>query len=169
MSSEPQDGSRKGSDAGERGARTQAGRRPICELPWNVYTRDERHGRCGAYVIAEFPMQIGAVPIHLPMGLNVVAGEPRAADAGIYPPAVDRDGTGGGVPIEELEAAFRLMAAAPDLLQACKKAEFLAVLGVGGVSATEHTKANADRCINEAREIQKQLRAAIAKAEGGAA
>jgi hypothetical protein len=38
--------------------------------------------------------------------------------------------------------------------------------GVGAVSISEHTKANADRCVREARAILDQIKAAIAQAEG---
>jgi hypothetical protein len=66
------------------------------------------------------------------------------------------------------EANARLIAAAPALLAACEAATDLFALGVGGVSTSDYTKANADRCIERSRVIMAQLKAAIAAArEGG--
>lgn len=72
-------------------------------------------------------------------------------------------------PDDELWANVTLIEAAPSLLAACEAASDLFALGVGAVSTTEFTRANADRCINEGRAVMAQLRAAIAKAKGGAA
>jgi hypothetical protein len=61
------------------------------------------------------------------------------------------------------EADARLIAAAPELLAACKVADGLFAYGVGGVATDTQ---NRDRCIKEARAIMAQIRAAIAKAKG---
>lgn len=73
-----------------------------------------------------------------------------------------------GAPGDTLEtegANARLMAAAPDLLAACKKAADgdLFAYGVAGVGGD---KDNRDRCIAEARSLMAEARAAVAKAEG---
>lgn len=70
------------------------------------------------------------------------------------------------------EANANLFAAAPDLFLACKAALDGFPLGVGAVGCTSDDpdiRANADRCIREAREIMDQIRAALTKATGGAA
>lgn len=68
-------------------------------------------------------------------------------------------------------ADANLIAAAPDLLAACKEAMFLAAHGVCAVNTSSDPgcKANAERNIAECIRIQDIIRAAIAKAEGGAA
>jgi len=68
--------------------------------------------RAGAYVIAAFP----TTQDRLLARLVICVGEPRPAPCGMYPPAIGE----GGVPREQLEEAFRAMAAAPELLAACK-------------------------------------------------
>lgn len=60
-------------------------------------------------------------------------------------------------------ANAHLIAAAPDLLAACKVADGLFAYGVGGVGTDTE---NRNRCIKEARAIMDQILAAIAKAEG---
>lgn len=129
-------------------------RTPIYERPWNVYTKREGSERCGAYVIAEFPIAAST----LYPGLTIAAGDPRASDAGIYPPAIDLDGKGGGVPICELEKAFRIMAAAPDLLAACKALPDFDLENPDASDFKDHAA--------EFMEAMRLARAAIAKAEG---
>ena len=71
---------------------------------------------------------------------------------------------------EERWSNAMLIAAAPDLLAACKEAEFLAAHGVGAVNTSKDPDcvANAQRNLDECIRIQKILRAAIAKAGGAA-
>jgi hypothetical protein len=71
---------------------------------------------------------------------------------------------------EEREANANLIAAAPDLLAACKEAYFAWAHGAGSVTTSDDpdTRANAERNIREGKRIMKLIAAAIAKAEGGA-
>lgn len=68
------------------------------------------------------------------------------------------------------EADAHLIAAAPDLLAACKEAYFAWAHGVGSVTTSDDpdTRANADRNIREGKRIMGVIEAAIRKAEGGA-
>jgi hypothetical protein len=66
----------------------------------------------------------------------------------------------------EADANARLIAAAPDLLAVAQKAMHLFALGVGAVSTSDATKANSDRCIEEAKKLRDEFAAAIAKAGG---
>lgn len=68
------------------------------------------------------------------------------------------------------EANARLIAAAPDLLAACKEAKFLAAHGIGAVTLGEDewSRANSDRNIGEIKRIMAIIDAAIAKAGGAA-
>lgn len=70
--------------------------------------------------------------------------------------------------VSEPEANARLIAAAPDLLAACKESEMLAAHGMGAINISNDPdcKANTDRNIAECIRIQNIVRAAIAKAEG---
>ncbi len=63
-----------------------------------------------------------------------------------------------------------LIAAAPDLLAACKEAMFAWAHGVGSVTTSDDpdTRANADRNIREGKRIMGVIESAIRKAEGGA-
>ncbi len=70
--------------------------------------------------------------------------------------------------IDNAEANASLIAAAPDLLAACKEAKFLAAHGIGAVTLGEDewSRANSDRNIGEIKRIMAIIDAAIAKAEG---
>lgn len=63
-----------------------------------------------------------------------------------------------------------LIAAAPDLLAACKEAMFAWAHGVGSVTTSDDpdVRANADRNTREGKRIMRLIADAIAKAEGGA-
>lgn len=71
-----------------------------------------------------------------------------------------------GATVEESETNAHLIAAAPDLYEACKEAIYSFAHGVGAMSSRESDPANAERNINEAARIQRLLVDAIAKAEG---
>lgn len=68
------------------------------------------------------------------------------------------------------EADANLIAAAPDILAACKEAYFAWAHGVGSVTTSDDpdTRANADRNIREGKRIMGVIESAIRKAEGGA-
>lgn len=67
-------------------------------------------------------------------------------------------------------ANANLIAAAPDLLAACKEAMFAWAHGVGSVTTSDDpdVRANADRNTREGKRIMRLIADAIAKAEGGA-
>lgn len=82
----------------------------LIERRWSVYSADtdaDPNRRAGAYNIAQFPVHAN------PIDLTICAGLPRPFSCGIHPPAVGE----GGIPVSELEQAFRAMAAVPELLQ----------------------------------------------------
>jgi len=72
----------------------------------------------------------------------------------------------GEPPADEAEGNGHLLAAAPAMLKALRKAKDLFPLGVGAVSLSDFTKANAGRCIRETRELFAEIDAALSLAEG---
>ncbi len=65
----------------------------------------------------------------------------------------------------EIDANCRLIAAAPELLEACKEA--LAGLAAHSIGATDSNKQNSDRNVAEVRRIHGMLKSAIQKADLG--